>query len=187
MDNKLLFLYPIREYMEDFSKEEIKLLNQAIDLRYRQKGYQIYYAIFPDIKESILSLDSKDTIIKTNTSYWVLAYRFRYPNEYKLLKHLGKIDKLVICGFHLPDCIKKVARVAVENKINTMVDMDLSELFPRISAKYSFEVDNYNEEITRKSLKEETSLEPDYINFLNDSNVLNNGGKTLKKKRYFQR
>lgn len=183
MNKKLLFLYPIKEYMEDFNTDTIRLLNKVIDFRYRQKGYQIYYATFPDIRGIELSLEQKDKVIKANTPYWSLAYRCRYPNEYKLLKHLGETDHLVICGFHLPDCIKKVARAALKNKINTIIDMDLCELFPAISIATSFDASNYNEEYTKFLLKESMNLEPEYKAFLNDNDGLNSIEKKLKIER----
>ncbi len=53
----------------------------------------------------------------------------KYPNEQLLIKQLGDIEELVIGGYHFDSCVKSIGEVALAMGINTIVDLDLTDLF----------------------------------------------------------
>ena len=61
-----------------------------------------------------------------------------------LLKQLGNIQELVVGGYHFHDCVKRVAEAALQMGINSLVDLDLTDLFFNLY-KYEdyFEINNY--------------------------------------------
>ena len=63
------------------------------------------------------------------------------------LINLFFVDKIVIGGFHFSDCVKRVAEFCLENGINTLVDLDLTDFFFSLyyQEKY-FKKDEYSPE-----------------------------------------
>ncbi len=131
---EFLFLYPIVEYFnaESFIDYNARILNRCIDVRYRKKGFNINYAIFDDCEVSdIVELQPSDRIIKVGIDFSSHTQDMLYPSPDEILKQLnGGVKQLIIAGFHLWDCVTKLARKAYENGLNVMVDEDLTELFP---------------------------------------------------------
>lgn len=167
MQKIFLYLYPIREYNHsfEFSEEYIqemkiespyKVLNECIQKRYREKGYQIVYAIYPDKNIYGINPLQTDKIIYTDVSFkQASSYNqdgsgkqvkdIKYPSEKYLIEQLGKIDEIVIGGFHFSDCVKKVAEYCYQNGIPTLVDLDLTDLFFNVYHKKDyFKIDEYN-------------------------------------------
>ena len=167
MQKIFLYLYPIREYNHsfEFSEEYIqemkienpyKVLNECIQKRYREKGYQIVYAIYPDKNIYGINPLQTDKIIYTDVSFkQASSYNqdgngkqvkdIKYPSEKYLIEQLGKIDEIVIGGFHFSDCVKKVAEYCYQNGIPTLVDLDLTDLFFNVyNKKDYFKIDEYN-------------------------------------------
>ena len=167
MQKIFLYLYPIREYNHsfEFSEEYIqemkienpyKVLNECIQKRYREKGYQIVYAIYPDKNIYGINPLQTDKIIYTDVSFkQASSYNqdgsgkqvkdIKYPSEKYLIEQLGKIDEIVIGGFHFSDCVKKVAEYCYQNGIPTIVDLDLTDLFFNVyNKKDYFKIDEYN-------------------------------------------
>ena len=137
MKKVFLYLYPIKEFASTFllSDESLydtwhilkpmPILNETIDRRYRQKDYQVIFVMFPDKK--IYGLDKKE--------------------EDKIIEKLKDVDKLVIGGYHANDCVKKVAEKSLERGIDTLVDLDLTELFFQVYKKEKyFDMENYSPE-----------------------------------------
>lgn len=167
MKKVFLYLYPIKEFTEkfisryDFEKykeryEPIAILNKCIDKRYRENGYQVVFALYPD--KEIFGIDKKenDKVIYTDILFSETSvtdeqgnrkknFIPRYPNEMWLLKQLGDIDELIVGGYHVMDCVRRVAEVSMKNGINTLVDLDLTDLFFNLyNQKNYFIVDSYN-------------------------------------------
>ena len=167
MKKVFLYLYPIKEFTEKFiSSYEFKkykekyapfaILNECIDKRYRKNGYQVVFALYPD--KEIFGVDKKvkDRIIYTDILFSEASvtdeqgnrkksFITRYPNEMWLLKQLGDIDELIVGGYHVMDCVRRVAEVSMKNGINTLVDLDLTDLFFYLyNQKNYFIVDSYN-------------------------------------------
>lgn len=128
-----IFLYPIPDYIDfelwnhersyehgkkAFRKRYKELLNKCIDLRYRQKGFGINYAItYRSEVSDVIKLKPKDRIIKVKF------------DEDSVLNKLGDVEKLWVAGFHLWDCVEKLAKRAYKRGIDVKVDEDLTELF----------------------------------------------------------
>lgn len=170
MRKVFLYLYPIKEFSSvfTFSDESLyeqegipkpfPILNEAIDKRYREKGYEIYYALYPD--KEMYGIEKKDTdkIIDTDISFSEASaidengnrkenFEPKYPNEMYLLNQIGDIDELVVGGYHAMDCVKKVAEVAYQIGIDTLVDLDLTDLFFNLYKKKDyFRIDEYSKE-----------------------------------------
>ena len=157
MKKIFLYLYPVQEYNRsfEFSEEYLhkigrenpyKVLNECIQRRYREKGYQIVYAIYPDKNIYGISPLPTDKIIYTDVTFeQVSAYNqyvsekrdkdIKYPSERYLIEQLGDFDEIVIGGFHFGDCVKRVAEYCYQSGFNTLVDLDLTDLFFNIYHK----------------------------------------------------
>ena len=170
MRKVFLYLYPIEEFTKMFLfhddslydewnvERPLPILNDTINQRYREKGYQIVYALYPDKDLYGLKKSAKDLIVYTDILFseasaydenGVKKNNFipKYPNEKLLLEQLGAIDKLVVGGYHVMDCVKRVAEVALSLGIDTLVDLDLTDLFFYVyKQKDFFDIKNYSPE-----------------------------------------
>lgn len=164
-----VFLYPIPEYFnaeierwgwwagDGFKEKYSRMLNQCINARYRQKGFEICYAIFDNHKISdIVNLQPDDKIIpvgidfKTHTTSDPVVY----PNPDVLIAKLG--NPLRVAGFHMWDCVEKVAQRAYEKGIDTLVDEDLTEFFAfKVGWQDSFAIDKYPSYDPRKKYEDD--------------------------------
>jgi hypothetical protein len=110
-------------------------LNSCIDLRYRKNGFIINYAIFDGHNISdLINLKSNDKIIRVGLDFKTHTTKqsngeFLYPNQDFILDQLGNIKVIRIAGFHLWDCVDKLAKRAHERGLETLIDEDLTELF----------------------------------------------------------
>ncbi len=167
MKKIFLYLYPIQEYNRsfEFSEEYLqqmkrenpyKVLNECIQKRYREKEYQIVYAIYPGKKIYGVNTLTTDKIIYTDVTFeQASGYNhdgikkqdkdIKYPSEKYLIEQLGYFDEIVIGGFHFGDCVKKVAEYCYQNEFPTLVDLDLTDLFFSVYYKKDyFKIDEYN-------------------------------------------
>lgn len=170
MKKVFLYLYPIKEYtkmflyLDDKTCDEwgierpLPMLNKTIDKRYREKGYQIVFALYPDKELYGIEKKELDRVIYTDISfsessayddkgYKKKNFIPKYPNESKLIEQLGDLDELVVGGYHAMDCVKRVAENALNMGINTLVDLDLTDLFFNVYRnKDYFDIENYSPE-----------------------------------------
>ena len=167
MKKIFLYLYPIqeynrffelpKEYLHEIGRENpFKILNECIQKRYREKGYQIVYAIYPNKNIYGISPLSNDKIIYTDVTFdQASGYNkdgsekqdkdIKYPSERYLIEQLEDFDEIVIGGFHFCDCVKRVAEYCYQYGISTLVDLDLTDLFFNIYHKKDyFKIDEYN-------------------------------------------
>ena len=152
MNKVFLYLYPIKEYIsaclhsEDnlYDGQNIKntllILNDCIQKRYRDKGYQVVFVLYPDKGLFGIIPDKTDKIIYTDILFSENStidehgnekkdFIPKYPNEQLLIHQLGNIEELVIGGYHFSSCVKRVGEIALKMGINTIVDLDLTDLF----------------------------------------------------------
>lgn len=151
MNKIFLYLYPIEEYSRIFFLgneyyDEIKVkrpfdvLNEAIQKRYRNNGFQVVFVIYPDKEFYGILPQQGDKIIYTDIPFKLvsgynldgskkLEDEIVYPNEQMIINQLGDTRELVIGGYHSQDCVRRVGEVAKENDINVIVDLDMTELF----------------------------------------------------------
>lgn len=151
MEKTFLYLYPIEEYFMIFGKNEeaLKKLNDTINIRYKQNGYKVVCAIYPDKKIYGVKDDLIDKIIFTDISFkeHITENEFgenKYPNEGLLLQNLLNSSELVIGGFHYSDCVKRVAEKALDIGINCLVDLDLTDLFFNLYYTEYFNISSYD-------------------------------------------
>lgn len=155
-----LYLYPIEEYFMSILRREkpaeLQRLNECIQKRYRDKNYEVVFALYPDKKAYGVNIKDEDKVIYTDISFEdataidkngnkKLNFEPRYPSEELLIKQLGEVDKLAIGGFHIMDCVKRVGEFALNHGIDTIIDVDMTEFFFLLSKKNDyFIMDNYD-------------------------------------------
>lgn len=167
MNNIFLYLYPISEYTSIFLlkddllydtmqiKRPLPILNECIDKRYRKKGYQVVFVLYPEKDIFGVIPENSDRIIYTDISFEKIngydSYGRRkanfipeYPSEEYILNQLGKVDNLVVGGYHSADCVKKIAEKAHEMGINTFVDLEMTDLFFVLYKQEYFKIEKYD-------------------------------------------
>lgn len=170
MNKVFLYLYPIEEFTRIFILEDDKLydewdiqrplpiLNECIEKRYRTNGYKVVFAMYPD--KEIFGLDKKDEdkIIYTDITFKQASgydeesrekpkEEIMYPDEQFLISQLGNVDKLVVGGYHYSDCVRRLSEEAIECGIDTIVDLDLTDLFFGLYKQEDyFKIEEYDKE-----------------------------------------
>ena len=151
MSKVFLYLYPIEEFAKTFDfgndyydeigvRRPFEVLNEVIQRRYRDNGFKVVFAIYPDKTIYGILPKQEDKIIYTDIPFTSASGynldgseksddQIVYPNEQSLINQLGDVEELVIGGYHAQDCVKRVGEVALENGINTIVDLDMTDLF----------------------------------------------------------
>ena len=161
---QFIFLYPIPEYInhaienygrfeeggiEAYRQRSMHILNQCIEVRYRQQGFGITYAIFDGHTISdVIELQPLDRIIEVGMEYRTHTTpqpegSYRYPDPDYILDQMGEMKLIRISGFHMWDCVEKLARRAYERGLDTLVDEDLTEFFTHCLTDENFRVDTY--------------------------------------------
>lgn len=181
MKKIFLYLYPIEEYTKMFLyddktysewkvKNPLLVLNECITKRYREKGYQVVFALYPDKKIYGVVPTEKDKIVFTDISFQEssvydekgnkkINFEPKYPNEEFIISQLGDIDELVIGGYHAQDCVKRVGEKALSMGIDTIIDLDLTDLFYSLYKQDNYfnieeySLQRYKEYFVNKSLK----------------------------------
>jgi hypothetical protein len=136
-------------------------LNQCIEQRYRQQAYQVNFLLFKDhCISDLVQVNPEDRILfadidfkmhTTSQSQLELgpnvvqygAKRILYPNPDLVLDQLGSVSELRVAGFHIWDCVEKMAKRAYERGIPTLVYEDLTELLSHNMANPSFKTHHY--------------------------------------------
>lgn len=152
MKKVFLYLYPIEEYTKMFLfsddklydewnvKRPLPILNECIQKRYRDKGYQVVFALYPDKNIFGVIPKENDKVIYTDILFSENSaidehgkakknFIPKYSNEQLLIEQLGDVEHLVIGGYHYSDCVKRVGEIALNMGIDTLVDLDLTDLF----------------------------------------------------------
>ncbi len=156
---EFVFLYPIPQILDfeldkhslrqpadpaDFKNKYIQLLNLCIQQRYRDRGFRINFVVFQDCQVSpFVQVQPADRVIQINLDFATHRLQAVYPDPDEILAVLGKTKIIRIAGFHLWDCVEKIARRAHQKRLNTLVDEDLTELFGHAIRRSDFETANY--------------------------------------------
>ncbi|MFH1503198.1 MAG: hypothetical protein ABIE36_00890 [Candidatus Diapherotrites archaeon] len=159
-----VFLYPIPEIInfeiqnhgwaeengvDAFRQRYKSTLNKCIDFRYRQKGFDINYALFNGHEISdVIEIQQSDKIIEVGLDFETHIKKqpngeYLYPNQDYILNQLNNGRIIRIAGFHMWDCVEKLAKKAYEIGLDTLVDEDLTEFFPGRLRDSNFRVDKY--------------------------------------------
>ena len=156
---EFMFLYPIPEIInfeiknhgwhekggeEAFRKKYKKVLNSCINKRYRQKGFGINWVIFDDCFVSdVIDLRSIDQTIKVGLDFKIHTAEKVYLDKDYILSQLNGVRVIRIAGFHMWDCVEKMAKRAHEIGLDTLVDEDLTEFFSWRINDQNFKIDKY--------------------------------------------
>jgi hypothetical protein len=160
----LLYLYPIDEYIDwslklmcfsrivneglpSLREKYAAVLNETIDCRYRQNGYQVNFAIFNDKKLSqLVDIQPNDKVLPVGMDFATHTTKrpdgtYPYPDINYLLNQLGDFSKLRVTGFHIGDCVQRVASSALKCRLNVAIDADLTEFLPDFMFSRDFVID----------------------------------------------
>ncbi len=124
-------------------------LNACIDARYRQKDFGINYAVFDGSPVSdVIRLQRSDKIIQVGMNFETHTTtqangEFPYPDPDYVLNQIPETNVLRIAGFHMWDCVEKIAKRAYERGLDTLVDEDLTEFFNMRLKDPDFKIDRY--------------------------------------------
>ena len=160
---QFLYLYPIKEYFDseferrwlpeddgkEFRQRYSQTLNRCIDVRYRQNGFRISYAVFDGSPiDRIIELRDDDRVIEVGMDFETHTTElpdktYPYPNQDFILNQLETLQVLRVAGFHMWDCVEKLARRAHERGLDVLVDEDLTEFFPMMLRHSGFRVDRF--------------------------------------------
>lgn len=151
-----IFLYPIPEIVGwEIENKFIKKgyyserLAMCIDSRYRKKGFKINYAVFDGSPVSdVIKIQPSDRIIEVGLDFKTHTTKqqngeYLYPDQDYILNQLNGTKVIRVAGFHMWDCVERLARRAYERGINTLVDEDLTEFFSMMLKDQDFRVDKY--------------------------------------------
>ncbi len=174
MKKVFLYLYPIKEYPSvlTFSNEyyeshgwekPFKVLNECIQKRYREKGYEIIFVTYPDKEIYGVDVKENDMVITTDVTFKeATGYDengkekpiedVKYPSEEDMMRKVGPVDHVTIGGYHFADCVKRVAEYFYSNGIDTLVDLELTDLFFTLYRKESFNRSEYNTSVFKERL-----------------------------------
>ncbi|MFA5230440.1 MAG: hypothetical protein WC422_03465 [Candidatus Paceibacterota bacterium] len=153
---QFVFLYPVPQIIDFeinrhaswsgkvFKKKYKKILNQCIDQRYRQKGFDINYVIFNDcVISNIIRVYSNDKIIKAGIDFRQHILMNLYPDQDYILNQLNEESIIRIAGYHMWDCVDKLAKRAYQRKMDVLVDEDLTEFLSTRLDDKDFRTDQY--------------------------------------------
>jgi len=166
MKKVFLYLYPIKEYPSvlTFSNEyyeshgwekPFKVLNECIQKRYREKGYEVIFVTYPDKEIYGVDVKENDMVITTDVTFKeATGYDengkekpiedVKYPSEEDMMRKVGPVDHITIGGYHFADCVKRVAEYFYSHGIDTLVDLELTDLFFTLYRKEKFNKGEYN-------------------------------------------
>jgi hypothetical protein len=138
----------LREKQLRFTQVYSRVLNRCIDLRYRQEGFEINYITFNNHPISnIVEVRKGDRIIEADLDFKIhtteVNGEYPYPNPNFILGKLGDVSSLRVAGFHLWDCVSKIAEASYKQGCDTLVDEDLTEIFPWRMKDHNFRVSKY--------------------------------------------
>ena len=142
MSKEFVFLFPITPYLKietkqvvhipDFKQKYQEIFNECIDVRYRQKRFNINFVLNKgqSVSTMIVNRPNDKTIVMYPKNNWASA-----------ITGFDKNTVLRIAGFHLFDCVDKLAETAYKSGIkNTKVDEDLTEFFAHRVIEPDFDV-----------------------------------------------
>lgn len=162
-----LYLYPIQEYTNMFLlddetcdewniKKPLPILNECIQKRYRDNAYQVVFVLYPDKDIFGIIPKEEDRIIYTDTLFSESSaidenrkekkdFIPKYPDEQLLLEQLGNVEHLVVGGYHYSSCVKRMVETALNNGIDTLIDLDMTDLFFRLYRDEDyFDIEEYS-------------------------------------------
>jgi hypothetical protein len=127
-------------------------LNDCIEQRYRAQGYQVVFALLDgESVEPLVEVKPKDKVIYVGMDWATHASKHpdgrqnpKYPDNDYILNQVLPTGHLRVSGFHLWDCVQRVAKQAFTRGVDVLVDEDLTEKFGSILKSHpDFKRDQY--------------------------------------------
>lgn len=113
------------------------VFNRAIEERYRNQDYRVHWVMFDQHSYSpLITVQPGDVRIDAGMSFKEHTTRrpdgiYLYPNFNKIPDHLADAKKVVVAGYHVKDCVDKIAAACYHAGHETLVDEELTEYFWR--------------------------------------------------------
>lgn len=133
MKNLFVFLFPEMEYMKG-GESFLPFLNDCINKRYLSKGWT--FAIVKYKGSKIFGITAPphaiveaDITFEKSSPYF--SADWTYANFELIASQIGaeNFDRITIGGYHLFDCVKRLADELYKINSNVTIDSDLTEMF----------------------------------------------------------
>jgi hypothetical protein len=163
-EEKLAIKKEAKKYrIETFRALYHSIINQCIAQRYRQKGFGINFAVFTgQVGTGLIEAQEGDNIFSVGVDFKTHISERKYADPDYVLSKVLPCDHLRLAGFHMWDCVEKVAKCAYAKGVDILVDEDLTEfLGDRIRLDSDFRTDVFPTHNARK--REESEFE-DFMN-----------------------
>lgn len=168
MKKIFLYLFPIKEYTSIFLLDDdilydkwnvprpLPILNECIQKRYRELGYEIVFVTYPDREIFGINQNKEDTIITTDITFDENSaidslgnekknFIPKYPNIKNIIDYLGEVKSIVVGGYHYNDCVKRLAKFSHDKGIDTTIDLELTDIFFSVYRHQEyFKIDEYD-------------------------------------------
>lgn len=131
---------------EQFRPIYSAILNLCIRERYRQNGFGINYLVFDDTPVSnVIEMDTNDRVLYAGIDSFAHFDKKMYPNPCSILAQFEpeELKHLRLAGFHMWDCVERLARHAHERNIDVLVDEDLTQFLAYKASFDDFKFDSY--------------------------------------------
>lgn len=155
------------------------VFNRAIEERYRNQDYRVYWVMFDQHQYSpLITIQPDDVRINAAMSFKEHTHRrpdgtYPYPDFNKIPNHIADAKKVVVAGYHIKDCVDKIAAACYRSGHETLVDEELTEYFWRDYFRGGLRVHKYPsvvppymrskttiDKVTRARRKQEQSDKP---------------------------
>lgn len=121
-------------------------INRAVQERYRDRGYDVHWVLFAEHQPSpLIEILPQDNIISADISFKTHTTKrpdgtYQYADTQQIIRHVRPYQDVVVTGYHVSDCVDRIAAATHAAGHQTLVDEDLTENFLYLSSKPGFRV-----------------------------------------------
>ena len=120
-------------------RDRFRLINRLLDDDYRSQGYRVVWGMFsspenislPDYScvSDIFDVREDDQVIAVGVTREDHMKQYMYPDPQAVVRSLFPLDYLVLGGFHLSDCLRRIASGAAALGVPSQYDLLLTDHF----------------------------------------------------------